>query len=256
MTQTRAISRLAVAELARPGDLDPARGRSGRRQDRLRAGVRASAWASPSRSPAPRSRWPAQYRGRLELNHLDVYRLEQVDEVLDLGLPELLDGTAATLDRVGRRDPPGTAGRLPRGAARPTAPATTTATAAPARRRRSGRARSRALGAAHRPIVRSDAASGSRSGASADPGHRERHRAGRVRDRRARGRAGVARTRRGPSATPRSSRRRSTSSAARPAIELSEISVRGDRPRARACSPACGSASPPAWRSRTRSACR
>lgn len=37
------------------------------------------------------------YRGRFEINHLDVYRLEQLEEVLDLGLPELLDSGGVTL---------------------------------------------------------------------------------------------------------------------------------------------------------------
>ncbi len=37
------------------------------------------------------------YRGRYEINHLDVYRLEQIEEVLDLGLSELLDSGSITL---------------------------------------------------------------------------------------------------------------------------------------------------------------
>jgi len=39
----------------------------------------------------------SQYEGRLELNHLDVYRLEQLTEVLDIGLPEMLDEGGVTL---------------------------------------------------------------------------------------------------------------------------------------------------------------
>jgi tRNA threonylcarbamoyladenosine biosynthesis protein TsaE len=39
-----------------------------------------------------------EYEGhRLTMHHLDVYRLEQIDEVLDLALPELLDGASVTL---------------------------------------------------------------------------------------------------------------------------------------------------------------
>jgi tRNA threonylcarbamoyladenosine biosynthesis protein TsaE len=38
-----------------------------------------------------------EYRGELMLHHLDVYRLEQIAEVLDLDLPELLDSGAVTL---------------------------------------------------------------------------------------------------------------------------------------------------------------
>ena len=48
-----------------------------------------SAWSTPS--PAPRSR-SRRDDGRLELNHLDVYRLEQLDELVEVGLYDLLDG--------------------------------------------------------------------------------------------------------------------------------------------------------------------
>ena len=37
------------------------------------------------------------YTGRLDLYHLDVYRLDQVAEALDLGLSELLDEGAVTV---------------------------------------------------------------------------------------------------------------------------------------------------------------
>ena len=42
-------------------------------------------------SPAPPSRLVHVYEGRLPVHHLDVYRLEQLSEALDLGLPEMLD---------------------------------------------------------------------------------------------------------------------------------------------------------------------
>lgn len=38
-----------------------------------------------------------EYEGRLTLHHLDVYRLEQMAEVLDLDLPELLDSGGVIL---------------------------------------------------------------------------------------------------------------------------------------------------------------
>lgn len=38
-----------------------------------------------------------QYEGRLMLHHLDVYRLEQMAEVLDLDLPDLLDSGGVIL---------------------------------------------------------------------------------------------------------------------------------------------------------------
>lgn len=37
------------------------------------------------------------YRGRLEINHLDVYRLEHIEEAMDLGLSELLDSGCVTV---------------------------------------------------------------------------------------------------------------------------------------------------------------
>lgn len=38
-----------------------------------------------------------EYEGRLTLHHLDVYRLEQMAEVLDLDLPDLLDSGGVVL---------------------------------------------------------------------------------------------------------------------------------------------------------------
>jgi len=38
-----------------------------------------------------------EYAGRVPLYHLDVYRLDNLDEVLDLALPELIDGDAVTI---------------------------------------------------------------------------------------------------------------------------------------------------------------
>lgn len=37
------------------------------------------------------------YSGRLDMHHLDVYRLEQVNEALDLGLAEMLDDDAVVV---------------------------------------------------------------------------------------------------------------------------------------------------------------
>lgn len=38
-----------------------------------------------------------RYRGHLEVHHLDAYRLEELEEVVDLGLAELLDSGGVTL---------------------------------------------------------------------------------------------------------------------------------------------------------------
>ena len=38
-----------------------------------------------------------QYQGRLPLNHFDLYRLQQEDDLIDLGFEETLDGPAITV---------------------------------------------------------------------------------------------------------------------------------------------------------------
>jgi tRNA threonylcarbamoyladenosine biosynthesis protein TsaE len=51
-----------------------------------------------------------EYQGHVPLQHLDVYRLDHLQEVIDLGLDELLDGHAVTLvewgEAVGALLPP------------------------------------------------------------------------------------------------------------------------------------------------------
>ena len=46
------------------------------------------------------------YPGRLKLVHVDVYRLEMLQEVIDLGLPELLDDGAVALIEWGEAAEP------------------------------------------------------------------------------------------------------------------------------------------------------
>jgi tRNA threonylcarbamoyladenosine biosynthesis protein TsaE len=95
VTQTRELA-AAIAELARPGDLILLVGDLGAGKTAFVQGFGA-ALGIDEPITSPTFTLARQYRGRLELNHLDVYRLEQVEEVLDLGLPELLDGPSATL---------------------------------------------------------------------------------------------------------------------------------------------------------------
>lgn len=93
--QTRALA-AALAELARPGDLFLLVGDLGAGKTAFSQGFGAALGVTePITSPT--FTLARVYTGRLEMNHLDVYRLAQLEEVLDLGLQELLDGDAVTL---------------------------------------------------------------------------------------------------------------------------------------------------------------
>jgi tRNA threonylcarbamoyladenosine biosynthesis protein TsaE len=87
----------ALAELARPGDLVLLAGELGAGKTALAQGFgRGLGITGPITSPT--FTLARQYEGgRLLLHHLDVYRLEQMEEVFDVGLPELLDEGAVTL---------------------------------------------------------------------------------------------------------------------------------------------------------------
>ena len=94
--QTRDLG-AALAELARPGDLVLLVGDLGAGKTALAQGFgRGLGIGGPITSPT--FTLARQYEGgRLLLHHLDVYRLEQMEEVFDVGLPELLDEGAVTL---------------------------------------------------------------------------------------------------------------------------------------------------------------
>lgn len=86
----------AIAELARPGDIILLAGDLGAGKTAFAQGFGAALGVDmPITSPT--FTLVNQYRGRLELFHLDVYRLDQVDEVLDLGLAEMLDEGGVTV---------------------------------------------------------------------------------------------------------------------------------------------------------------
>jgi tRNA threonylcarbamoyladenosine biosynthesis protein TsaE len=87
--ETRQVA-AALAELARPGDLLLLAGELGVGKTAFAQGFGA-ALGVEERITSPTYTLANQHQGRLTLNHLDVYRLEQLEEVLDLGLPELLD---------------------------------------------------------------------------------------------------------------------------------------------------------------------
>jgi tRNA threonylcarbamoyladenosine biosynthesis protein TsaE len=92
---TKALA-AALAELARPGDLVLLAGELGAGKTAFAQGFGA-ALGITERITSPTFTLVSQYRGRLELNHLDVYRLDQLSEIADLGLSEMLDDGGVTL---------------------------------------------------------------------------------------------------------------------------------------------------------------
>jgi tRNA threonylcarbamoyladenosine biosynthesis protein TsaE len=93
--ETRALAG-ALAEVAVAGDLLVLAGELGAGKTAFVQGfARALGVEGPVTSPT--FTLANRYEGRLEVNHLDVYRLEQLDEVVELGLAELIDGPGVTL---------------------------------------------------------------------------------------------------------------------------------------------------------------
>lgn len=86
----------AIAELTRAGDLLLLAGDLGAGKTAFTQGFGAALGVT-ERITSPTFTLVSQYSGRLELNHLDVYRLDQVDEALDLGLAEMLDEDSVTV---------------------------------------------------------------------------------------------------------------------------------------------------------------
>ena len=93
--QTKALA-AALAELARPGDLLLLAGDLGAGKTAFTQGFGAALGVA-ERITSPTFTLVNQHEGRLVLNHLDVYRIEQLAEVLDIGLPELLDEGGVTV---------------------------------------------------------------------------------------------------------------------------------------------------------------
>jgi tRNA threonylcarbamoyladenosine biosynthesis protein TsaE len=92
---TKAVA-ATLAELARPGDLILLAGDLGAGKTAFAQGFGAALGVDePITSPT--FTLVSQYAGRLPMNHLDVYRLEQLAEVADLGLAEMLDEGGVTL---------------------------------------------------------------------------------------------------------------------------------------------------------------
>jgi tRNA threonylcarbamoyladenosine biosynthesis protein TsaE len=80
----------AVSSLARPGDVIVLAGDLGAGKTAFVQGFGRGLGVT-ERITSPTFTLVHVYEGRLPMHHLDVYRLEQLSEAFDLGLPELLD---------------------------------------------------------------------------------------------------------------------------------------------------------------------
>jgi tRNA threonylcarbamoyladenosine biosynthesis protein TsaE len=102
---TRALA-AEVAALARPGDLVVLAGDLGTGKTAFAQGfARGLGVKEPVTSPA--FILVRTYEGRVPLVHLDVYRLDNMQELVDLGIAELLDEGAVTLVEWGDAVTPG-----------------------------------------------------------------------------------------------------------------------------------------------------
>jgi len=93
--ETRGLG-AAIAEISQRNDVLLLTGDLGAGKTSFVQGLGA-ALGVRDRITSPSFTLAREYQGRLKLNHLDVYRLEQIDEVIDLGLPELIDEESVTV---------------------------------------------------------------------------------------------------------------------------------------------------------------
>ena len=93
--ETKAVA-AALAELCGPGDLILLSGDLGAGKTAFCQGFgRAAGVQTPITSPT--FTLHHRYDGRVPVHHLDVYRIDQIEETVELGLGELLDSGGITL---------------------------------------------------------------------------------------------------------------------------------------------------------------
>jgi tRNA threonylcarbamoyladenosine biosynthesis protein TsaE len=93
--QTKELGR-ALAELVRPGDIILLAGDLGAGKTALTQGLGAAMGVLETIT-SPTFTIASSYEGRIRLHHLDVYRLEHLQEAIDLGLAELVDDGAVAV---------------------------------------------------------------------------------------------------------------------------------------------------------------
>lgn len=93
--ETRAVGE-ALAALLRPRDAVILTGELGAGKTTLVQGI-ARGLEVPDQVVSPTFLLVREYRGRLDIAHVDVYRLDRIQDVVDLGLEELGDGDAVLL---------------------------------------------------------------------------------------------------------------------------------------------------------------
>jgi tRNA threonylcarbamoyladenosine biosynthesis protein TsaE len=86
----------AIAALVRPGDLILLVGEMGAGKTAFAQGF-AVGLGVADQVTSPTFTLVRHYEGRIPMHHVDVYRLDTMAEVADLGLGELLDGDGVTL---------------------------------------------------------------------------------------------------------------------------------------------------------------
>ncbi len=93
--QTRVLAS-RLSELTRAGDLIVLSGALGAGKTAFVQGL-ATGLGVTEHVTSPTFALVKSYSGRLDLHHLDVYRLDHVNEALDLGLAEMLDDNAVVV---------------------------------------------------------------------------------------------------------------------------------------------------------------
>lgn len=91
--ETRAVGE-AIGALLRPGDSMSLAGNLGAGKTTLVQGI-AGALGYEGHVASPTFTLVREYRGRLTLQHVDVYRLERIQDVIDLGLEDEPDAVLA-----------------------------------------------------------------------------------------------------------------------------------------------------------------